>query len=67
MMKTEFEKYVEDFANIEDLGEACKMLEDFFVNKLNNGQPIDWNNTEGNILIGCDTRTSSPLLIGTLM
>jgi len=66
MMKTEFEKYVEDFANIEDLTEACKMLEDFFVNKLNNGQAIDWN-TEGHILIGCDTRTSSPLLIGTLM
>ncbi len=66
MMKTEFEKYVEDFANIEDLGEACKMLEDFFVNQLNNGQPVDWNQ-EGHILIGCDTRTSSPLLIGALM
>ena len=66
MMKTEFEKCVEDFANIEDLNEACKMLEDFFVNQLNNGQPVDWSQ-DGFILIGCDTRTSSPLLIGALM
>jgi len=65
-MKTEFEKYVEEFANIEDLQQACKFLEDFFVNNLNGGKPVDWSQ-EGYVLIGCDTRTSSPLLIGTLM
>ena len=66
MMKTEFEKYVEEFANIEDLGEACKMLEEFLVNKMNGGQPIDWS-APGYVLVGCDTRTSSPILIGALM
>lgn len=67
MMKTELEKPVEEFANIEDLGEACKMLENFLVEKLNGGKPVDWNNTKGHVLIGCDTRTSSPVLIGNLM
>jgi len=66
MMKTEFEKYVEEFANIEDLQQACKYLEDFFVNTMNGGKPIDWSQ-EGYVFIGCDTRTSSPVLIGCLM
>jgi phosphoacetylglucosamine mutase len=66
MMKTQFEKYVEEFANIEDLQEACRFLEDALVNKLNEGKPIDWNE-KGYVLVGCDTRMSSPLLIGNLM
>lgn len=66
MMKTEFEKCVEEFANTEDIIDACDVLEDFFVNKMNNGQPIDWK-AHGFVFIGCDTRTSSPLLLAALM
>ena len=65
MMKTEFEKCVEEFANVQDLQEACRNLEKALV-EINGGKQIDWNQP-GYVLVGCDTRTSSPLLIGTLM
>jgi len=41
-------------------------LEEFFVHQINGGKPVDWN-VEGHIIVGYDTRLSSPILIGSLM
>jgi len=63
-MKTEFEKYADALANTDDLEEAIRNLEKGFI-EINKGEPIDWSQ-KGYILIGNDTRESSPLLVGLL-
>lgn len=49
-------------ANTDDLTTAVKNLEEAFVKDLNNGQPLDWSQT-GYVLLGNDTRESSPELL----
>lgn len=64
MMKTELEKYADALANTDDLEEAIRTLEKGFV-ELNGGKAIDWSET-GYILVGNDTRESSPELVALL-
>jgi phosphoacetylglucosamine mutase len=65
MMDPSLEKYVDSFANTDNLEEAIANLEKGFVDELNKGQPIDWSQP-GFVIIGNDTRESSPLLLDIL-
>ncbi len=65
MMKTELEKYVDEFANTDNLEEAIANLEKGLIDGLNGGTPIDWSQP-GYILVGNDTRESSPILVEIL-
>jgi len=64
MMKTELEKYADALANTDDLEEAIRTLEKGFT-ELSAGKNIDWND-KGYVLIGNDTRESSPELVALL-
>jgi hypothetical protein len=65
MLKPLLEKTVDDFANTEDLGKAIEILLKGLSEKLNDGKPVELNH-KSYILIGHDTRVSSPHLAGLM-
>jgi 2,3-bisphosphoglycerate-independent phosphoglycerate mutase len=61
MIKPTLEKFVDDFANTENLEDAVQKLKDGLSQTLNTGNKNDSDN-EAFVLIGYDTRQSSPHL-----
>jgi phosphomannomutase len=62
-MKTQFEPLIEEFTNTESLEKAVEKLKEGLAS---DGKDIDWTEP-AYVLVGCDTRASSPNLQGILM